>query len=82
MNAANSTDGVEISKYLRQVSGGSGKGEKVTTFAAGAKLLAEGKQIDYDGASGPVTFDENGDPTEATIGIYQYGADNKYTRIN
>jgi ABC-type branched-subunit amino acid transport system substrate-binding protein len=80
--AANSTDGVEISKYLRQVSGGSGKGEKVTTFADGAKLLAEGKQIDYDGASGPVTFDENGDPTEATIGIYQYGADNKYTRIN
>jgi ABC-type branched-subunit amino acid transport system substrate-binding protein len=80
--AANSTDGVEISKYLRQVSGGSGKGEKVTSFADGAKLLAEGKQIDYDGASGPVTFDENGDPTEATIGIYQYGADNKYTRIN
>jgi branched-chain amino acid transport system substrate-binding protein len=80
--AANSTDGADIAKYLRQVSGGTGDGEKVTTFADGAKLLAEGKQIDYDGASGPVTFDENGDPTEATIGIYQYGADNKYTRIN
>jgi branched-chain amino acid transport system substrate-binding protein len=80
--AANSTDGVEISKYLRQVSGGSGKGEKVTTFADGAKLLAEGKQIDYDGASGPVTFDENGDPTEATIGIYQYGADNTYKNLS
>lgn len=80
--AANSTDGAEIAKYLRQVSGGSGDGEKVTTFADGAKLLSEGKQIDYDGASGPVTFDEHGDPTEATIGIYEYGADNKYTRIN
>ncbi|MET0726197.1 MAG: ABC transporter substrate-binding protein [Leifsonia sp.] len=79
--AANSTDGKEIAKYLRQVSGGSGKGEKVTNFADGAKLLAEGKQIDYDGPSGPITLDENGDPTEATIGIYQYGADNKYTRI-
>lgn len=80
--AANSTDGAEIAKYLRQVSGGSGDGEKVTTFADGVKLLSEGKQIDYDGASGPVTFDEHGDPTEATIGVYQYGADNKYTRIN
>lgn len=79
--AANSTDPAEYSKYLRQVSGGSGDGEKVTSFAEGAKLLAEGKQIDYDGVSGPITFDEVGDPTEATIGIYQYGPDNKYTRI-
>ena len=37
---------------------------------------------DYDGYSGPITFDENGDPTEATIGIFQYGADNMYSRIN
>jgi branched-chain amino acid transport system substrate-binding protein len=63
------------------VSGGSGDGEKVDTFAAGAELLAEGNQIDYDGPSGPVTFDENGDPTEATIGIFQYLDDNTYERI-
>ena len=69
-------------KYLRQVSGGSGDGEKVTTFEDGAALLAEGQQIDYDGHSGPVTFDEHGDPTEATIGIFQYLDDNKYKRIN
>ncbi|MFB6609963.1 ABC transporter substrate-binding protein [Agromyces sp. NPDC056379] len=80
--AANSTDGADIAKYLRQVSGGSGDGEKVTTFADGAALLAEGKQIDFDGASGPITLDEHGDPTEATIGVYEYGDDNKYTRIN
>ncbi|AWB96163.1 amino acid ABC transporter substrate-binding protein [Agromyces badenianii] len=80
--AANSTEGADIAKYLRQVSGGSGDGEKVTTFADGAKLLAEGKQIDFDGASGPITLDEHGDPTEATIGVYEYGDDNKYTRIN
>jgi len=45
-------------------------------------LYTEGQQIDYDGASGPITLDEHGDPTEATIGIYQYGDDNTYTRIN
>jgi branched-chain amino acid transport system substrate-binding protein len=80
--AANSTEGVDIAEYLRQVSGGSGDGEKVSTFADAAALLAEGQQIDWDGPSGPITLDENGDPTEATIGIYEFGDDNKYTRIN
>lgn len=79
--AANSTDGVEIAKYLRQVSGGSGEGEKVTTYEEGVALLAEGQQIDYDGPSGPITFDEHGDPTEATIGIYEFNDDNTYSRI-
>ena len=80
--AANSTDGTDIAEYLRQVSGGTGDGEVVNTFGDAAKLLTEGQQIDYDGASGPITLDEHGDPTEATIGIYQYGDDNTYTRIN
>jgi len=80
--AANSTEGADIAEYLRQVSGGTGDGEVVTDFSAGATLLSEGSQIDYDGPSGPITLDENGDPTEATIGIYEYGDDNTYTRIN
>ena len=79
--AANSVEGTDIASYLQQVSGGSGDGEKVDSFAAGAELLAEGNQIDYDGPSGPITFDENGDPTEATIGIFQYLDDNTYERI-
>ena len=80
--AANSTEGVDIAEYLRQVSGGTGDGEVVSTFTDGATLLSEGSQINYDGPSGPITLDENGDPTEATIGIYEYGDDNTYSRIN
>lgn len=80
--AANDVSGEAIASHLQQVSGGSGDGTKVTDFAAGAEALAAGDQIDYDGYSGPITFDENGDPTEATIGIFEFGADNKYTRIN
>lgn len=80
--AANDTSGEAIASYLRQVSGGTGKGTKVTDFASGAALLAKGEQIDYDGYSGPISFDENGDPTDASIGIFQFGADNKNTRIN
>lgn len=80
--AANSTDGKAIAAKLQEVSGGSGGGTKVTSYADGVKLLKEGKKIDYDGLSGPITLDEHGDPTEATIGIYQFGEDNKYTRID
>jgi branched-chain amino acid transport system substrate-binding protein len=80
--AANSTDGVDIASKLQEVSGGSGGGEKATDFASAAQIILDGGTVDYDGASGPITLDEAGDPTEATIGIYQYGADNTYSRIN
>ena len=80
--AANDVKGKSIADYLRQVSGGTGDGTKVTDFKTAAKALAKGEQVNYDGFSGPVTFDENGDPTEATIGVYEYKADNTYKRIN
>lgn len=80
--AANDTSGTKIAEYLRQISGSSGDGEKVTDFQQGAALLEKGEQIDYDGLSGPITFDENGDPTGATIGVYEYQDDNTSTRIN
>ncbi len=80
--AANSTDGKDIASKLQEVSGGSGDGTKATDFASAAQIILDGGVVDYDGNSGPITFDENGDPTEATIGIFQYGADNTYKRIN
>ena len=59
--------------------GGSGDGETCTTFADCADIILSGGTADYDGISGPITFDEVGDPTEASIGIYIYGEDNTYT---
>lgn len=80
--AANSTDPGEMAGKLREVSGGEGGGEKCNDFASCAKIILDGGVADYDGLSGPIDFDENGDPTGATIGIFQYGPDNKHTRIN
>jgi branched-chain amino acid transport system substrate-binding protein len=80
--AAGSTEAADIAEHLQEVSGGSGDGEKCDSFAACAEIINGGGVADYDGYSGPITFDENGDPTEATIGVFQYGADNMYTRIN
>ena len=76
--SANSTKGVDIAAKLKEVSEG---GEKCTSYGACVKLIREGKDADYDGQSGPVTFSDAGDPTEAYIGIYQYQDDNKYTAV-
>ena len=80
--AANSTEPADIAGKLQEVSGGSGDGQKCTAFAECADIILGGGVADYDGYSGGVAFDDAGDPTEATIGIFQYGADNTHTRIN
>jgi branched-chain amino acid transport system substrate-binding protein len=73
---ARSIEGADIATKLQEVSGGVEGGTKCTSFAECADIIIGGGQADYDGVSGPITFDDNGDPTEAEIGIYQYGEDN------
>ncbi|NUT71212.1 ABC transporter substrate-binding protein [Pseudarthrobacter sp. C4D7] len=41
--------------------------------------LAGGPDINYDGESGPVAFDSNGDITTAVFSVYTFGADNNPT---
>jgi branched-chain amino acid transport system substrate-binding protein len=76
--AAGDDSGASIASKMEEVSKG---GEKCTKFADCLALLKQKKDIDYDGVSGPVEFNDAGDPSEASIGIYQYGADNKYTFV-
>ena len=76
--SAKSTKGVDIAAKLKEVSEG---GEKCTSYAACVTLIRAGKDADYDGQSGPVTFSDAGDPTEAYIGIYEYQDDNKYKAV-
>jgi branched-chain amino acid transport system substrate-binding protein len=75
---AKSTKGVDIAAHLKDVSEG---GEKCNSFPTCVTLLRNGKDIDYDGQSGPVTFSDAGDPTEAYIGIYEYQDDNTYKPV-
>lgn len=76
--AGTTTDVTKIAGKLREVSGGTGNGTKCFSFAECAAIITSGGVADYDGISGPITFDEVGDPTEASIGKYIYGADNTY----
>jgi branched-chain amino acid transport system substrate-binding protein len=76
--AAGATDGASVAAKLQEVSGGSGNGTKCFSFAECAEIINGGGVADYDGVSGPITFDAAGDPTEAEIGIYIYQDDNTY----
>ncbi len=77
--AAESDSGEAIASMLVDVST---EGTKCMAFAECVELLDAGEDIDYDGVSGPVEFSEAGDPTQATIGIYQYGPDNTFTNVD
>jgi branched-chain amino acid transport system substrate-binding protein len=76
---AGSTDGPDVAANMQEVSGGSGKGKKCTSFAACADIINSGGTADYDGVTGPITFDGAGDPTDATIGIFKYDKKNNYS---
>lgn len=65
----NLDDGEAIVEAMIQVSK---TGEKCTTFADCKELIAAGTDIDYDGASGGIEFDEVGEPTVATYAIAKY----------
>ena len=67
------TDGATLKANLQSVSE---DGTKCTTYADCAALIKKGTDVDYDGLSGPITFDANGDPTEAYVSIYKYTAGN------
>jgi branched-chain amino acid transport system substrate-binding protein len=76
---AGDDSGEAIAANMQSVSTG---GTKVTDFAAGLAAIKAGEDVDYDGFSGPIEFDDNGDPTGASIGIHQYGKEGKYSLLN
>ncbi|MEY2445777.1 MAG: branched-chain amino acid transport system substrate-binding protein [Ilumatobacteraceae bacterium] len=69
------TDGID---YAKQINGVTRGGTKCTSFKACDALIKAGtKDIDYDGASGPLEFSGNGEPTVASYGIQQFVATDK-----
>jgi len=70
--AAGDDDGVAVAAQINDVTRG---GEKCTTFAGCAAILADGGDIDYDGVSGPLEFIDAGEPSEASILIKEFNAE-------
>jgi ABC-type branched-subunit amino acid transport system substrate-binding protein len=70
---AKSDAGVDVAKELVGITNGT---EICNDYAGCIELLNQGMDIDYNGRSGAVNFWEAGDPTSASIGVYQFGPDN------
>ncbi len=58
LEASGQCSGEGINTVIRDVADGGG--EAVSTFAAGKAAIEAGKDINYEGASGPLVFDESG----------------------
>jgi neutral amino acid transport system substrate-binding protein len=77
--SAKENTGVGIASKIREVA--NGPGEEVSDVCQGLKLLKEGKKINFQGASGNVDIDQNGD----VIGVYDVwtvGDDGKIKTID
>jgi ABC-type branched-subunit amino acid transport system substrate-binding protein len=51
-------------------------GTKCTTYEECKQLVEDGEDIDYDGQSGPIEMDDEGDPQQANFQILVYDAEN------
>jgi branched-chain amino acid transport system substrate-binding protein len=72
MAKAKEASGTAIRDNVRKVS--DGPGEKVDNALDGLKLIAAGKEINYEGASGPCKFAPNGNIIECEFRITQVKA--------
>jgi len=69
--------GLRVAAQLRAASVG---GIKCTSYVECLDVLKSEPAIDYDGQSGPLNLDADGDPSPGTYGIYSYAATGKYAR--
>src|SRR5262249_31157192 len=53
-----SADNLAIAKAIRSIA--NPEGQKVSSFMEGKQALKNGQKINYEGASGPLDFDEDG----------------------
>jgi branched-chain amino acid transport system substrate-binding protein len=72
---AKSDNGIDIAAHMQDITNGS---TQCSSFADCDRLIKAGTTIHYMGISGPIDFDSNGNPSVASMGVYEYGSDNKY----
>lgn len=70
--ASGSSDPAGIAAQLQAVSGPPGTKYTYEQLSDAFQALADGEDIDYEGASGPIDFDENGDPASANYATWSY----------
>jgi ABC-type branched-subunit amino acid transport system substrate-binding protein len=70
--AAGSAEGPDIQAAITDVASAPGDQYDYTDMAGAIEALQAGDDIDFQGVSGPLDLDENGDPTQGTYDTYSY----------
>lgn len=70
--AANSSDPADMKEEMQAVSGPPGDPFTFEQLADALTAVADGEDIDYQGASGPIDWDAGGDPTAATYELWRF----------
>jgi len=66
-------DGATVAAHIRAVTSNGGETVGPSNFVEGAKLAADGEEVEYQGASSPVVFNDDGDITATAYDVYQFG---------
>ena len=74
-------DGTTIAAAMPQVANADAGGEACNTYADCVAIIQAGGQPNYEGVTGPLDFNEYGDPKAATIDVVQYISNTKFESI-
>jgi hypothetical protein len=74
--AAQSAGTNQATAFAPYVNGLTFGGDACSDFTSCNEILSSGGNVDYDGASGPLSFAAPGEPAEASFGLLQFGEDN------
>ncbi|MSX64984.1 MAG: ABC transporter substrate-binding protein, partial [Actinobacteria bacterium] len=78
-NVAGCATGTAIAAALADVTGNGG--EACTTYADCLALIQAGTEIDFNGVTGPLDFNQYGDPVSGSISINQYTDNGAFEEI-
>jgi ABC-type branched-subunit amino acid transport system substrate-binding protein len=70
--AAGSTEGADMAEHVVDISAPPGDAYTFEELPEAIEALQNGDDIDYQGASGPIDMDENGDATAGVYDIYEF----------
>ncbi len=73
--AAGENDGTAVRDSLRAVTGEGGTEITPSNLVEGIEMAAAGEEINYQGVSGSVAFDENGDPGGVSYEYFRFTGD-------
>ena len=78
---AGCADGTAIAAAMPMIANADAGGEACQTYADCLAIIQAGGQPNYDGVTGPLDFNEYGDPKAATIDVVQYITNTKFESI-